>query len=386
MNILFAVANDFQESTGSNAHVQEVVYELSELGHNLFVFCFGIPANGFDTVIPYIALTKKGPRLLQKLWFYLWSVLYVPYLIRKLNIDIVYTRIHMRFFAPVLSAWLTGIPLITEVNGYIPEELDAFGSSRVTKMFSRCIETLSYRRASRIVAVTEGIKRLLIRDYNLDPGKIVVIPNGVNDALFFPMNQDERRSVLGISNEHIMVLFLGYLARWQGVETLIRSQAEISRFHPHAHTYIVGSGPEENNLHELAAELGMNTWVHFIGPVPQASAVDYINASDICVAPFTKDRNSLIGLSPLKLYAYLACKRPVIASDIPGVGDFLRDSNGGIVIAPDDVGELSQAIRTLIEDQRIGERLAESGYKAVKEKHTWKKVAAHIDALLNMVK
>ncbi len=119
-----------------------------------------------------------------------------------------------------------------------------------------------------------------------------------------------------------------------------------------------------------------------VGQVSQSTAMQYINAADVCVAPFTKERNSTIGLSPLKLYAYMACARPIVASDIVGVGDTIRDSNCGIVVEPDNPGMLASAIVEVLQDADLAQKLGANGRAAAIASHSWERTARIIEGYM----
>ena len=129
---------------------------------------------------------------------------------------------------------------------------------------------------------------------------------------------------------------------------------------------------------EIASETGVLDKFTFTGRVPYESVHEYINASDVCVAPFIKDRNSKIGLSALKTYEYLACGKPIVASNIAGVKDLLDLSGGGISVPPEIPGDLANAVVELISDQNIRNTMGERGRKYVIENHSWDGVAREI--------
>ena len=130
------------------------------------------------------------------------------------------------------------------------------------------------------------------------------------------------------------VCFVGHLAPWQGVEYLIKSSPYILNKCPNTKFVIVGEGPKFDELVKLVNHLNISQNYLFTGYVNYETVPLYINASNICVAPFVIERNERIGLSALKLYEYLACGKPVVASKITGIEELLSASNGGISVAP----------------------------------------------------
>ena len=137
------------------------------------------------------------------------------------------------------------------------------------------------------------------------------------------------RAELRLEESEKYVCFVGNLAAWQGVEFLIYAAPLILEKCPDVRFLVVGDGAMKNKLLEITSELGLSDKIIFTGRVPYESVPLYINAADVCVAPFIKGRNAKIGLSALKTYEYLACGKPIVASSIPGVKDLIELSGGG---------------------------------------------------------
>src|SRR5439155_15606897 len=88
----------------------------------------------------------------------------------------------------------------------------------------------------------------------------------------------------------------------------------------------------------------------FVGAVSHDRVPEYIAAADACVAPFTAERNQTLGVSALKMFEYLACGRPVVATSVPGVADLLAEFGCGISVRPDEPSELAGAIEKVVSD------------------------------------
>jgi glycosyltransferase involved in cell wall biosynthesis len=134
----------------------------------------------------------------------------------------------------------------------------------------------------------------------------------------------------------------------------------------------------KNRLLEVTSELRLSEKIIFTGRIPYENVPLYINASDVCVAPFIKGRNAKIGLSALKTYEYLACGKPLVASNIPGVKDLIELSGGGISVSPEDPEELANAIVELIRNEKMRALMGDRGCKYVVENHSWYGVARKI--------
>lgn len=233
--------------------------------------------------------------------------------------------------------------------------------------------------SDKIIAVTPGIKANLESVYNIPGEKIIVVPNGANTSLFKPLEQDACRKKLGLNPETPYVCFVGNLAPWQGVEFLIKAAPSILFRYPECRFIIVGDGVMKNELLNLSRELKVADRFIFTGVVAYDRVPLYINASDICTAPFILARNAKIGLSPLKLYEYMACGKPVVASSIRGVADVLEASEGGISVFPENPEALAEAISKLLENQELRAKLGSKGLSYVTENYSWYSVAKQVD-------
>lgn len=233
--------------------------------------------------------------------------------------------------------------------------------------------------SDKIIAVTPGIKTNLEKVYNIPGEKIVVVSNGANTSLFKPLEQETCRKELGLDLEVPYICFVGNLAPWQGVEYLVKAAPSILSRLPECHFLIVGDGVMKNNLFKLCSELGVEDRFIFTGVIAYDRVPLYINASDTCTAPFIFARNAKIGLSPLKLYEYMACGKSIVASNISGVSDVLEASGGGIPVLPENPVALAEGILKLLENPELRIKLGSKGLSYVTENYSWYSVAKKVN-------
>jgi glycosyltransferase involved in cell wall biosynthesis len=196
----------------------------------------------------------------------------------------------------------------------------------------------------------------------------------------------ECRSELKIEEGKKVICFVGNLVQWQGIEYLIKSMPLISKKRDDVSAIIVGDGILRRELEKLSLDLRTEDRIEFTGAVPYQKVPTYINASDVCVAPFTRKRNEKIGLSALKVYEYLACGKPVVASNIKGVGDFLAKTHTGVPFEPENESELAGALIELMADDNRMKEMGEKGRKLVIENYSWDSVAKQIAKILKGIR
>jgi glycosyltransferase involved in cell wall biosynthesis len=130
-------------------------------------------------------------------------------------------------------------------------------------------------------------------------------------------------------------------------------------------------------LVELARQVGVLDKIIFTGTVPYPKVPLYLNASDVCVAPFVAGRNERMGVSALKMCEYMACEKPVVASRISGL-EILEDNNAGILVEPESPSKLAQAILTLLQSKELRAQMGKNGRKYVVKNQSWENVARRI--------
>ena len=385
-NIFLVFYGSFNIKSGSNIHILELLNNL-KMYTNIVLFA-PEPKGGNRSIygIKYVPVINNK-YLIQPSYEIMLSF-YLLYSCIKNRPDVLYLRQNSFPFVPIFICKVFKIPFVVEVNGLVLDELEVNTNSKsfAYKIFSHLAlhsEKLNYKYCDRIVSVTDKLKDEIVRLYSIPEDKIVVINNGANTDLFKPMDREEAKKELGLENSKRYICFVGHLAAWQGVEFLIYASPLILEKHPEVRFLVVGDGVMKNKLLKITSELQLSDKFIFTGRVPYESVPLYINASEICVAPFIKKRNLKIGLSALKTYEYLACGKPIVASSIPGVKDLIAFSGGGITVNPENPGELATAIIGLISDESARAILGEKGRKYVVENHSWNGVARKILEICN---
>ncbi len=380
-NIFLVFYGSFNSKSGSNIHILEILKNL-KIYTNIVLFAPGTKGeNHAISGIKYVPVINN--KYLIQPSYEIMLAFYLFYSCIKNRPDVLYLRQNSFPFFPMFICKFLKIPLVVEVNGLVLDELEVNTNSKsfAYKVFSFLAfhsEKLNYKYCDRIVSVTDKLRDEIVSLYSIPADKVFVINNGANTDLFKPMAQEQVKKELGLENSKKYICFVGHLAAWQGVEFLIYASPLILEKHPEVRFLVVGDGDTKNKLQKIASELWLSDKFIFTGGVLYESVPLYINASDICVAPFIKRRNSKIGLSALKTYEYLACGKPTVASSIPGVKDLIEFSGGGIVVNPENPGELATAILELISDESTRAIMGEKGRKYVVENHSWNSVARKI--------
>ena len=196
---------------------------------------------------------------------------------------------------------------------------------------------------------------------------ITVIPNGVSPSDFSPSALPPRAGRVPV------LLYIGTLADWQGLEIVIKALPKILEQQP-VQLRIVGRGRSRQRkmLLKHIRKLGVEGSVLVQPAVPHHEVPALIAESDICLAPLgLNDRNVTQGACPIKVLEYMASSRPLIASNMPIVRELVREDLDGLLFSPNDPEDLARKALVLLSDAELSKRLAESATKRALTKFTW---------------
>jgi glycosyltransferase involved in cell wall biosynthesis len=247
--------------------------------------------------------------------------------------------------------------------------------SKISLIAAGLSETLNYKYSDRIIAVTPNIKNYIKTKYQISDNKIFVVENGSNIDLFSPKSRTQAIGELCLDIDRQYICAVCSFHMWQGIEYLIQATPHILNECPGACLLIVGDGLMKEKWTQLAFDLGISDRVIFPGTIAYEKVPVYINASDVCVV-YKKPLKS--GYSPLKLYEYMACGKPVVASRVEGF-EILEQNDAGITIEPENPEELSKAIIKLLKDEKLRYEMGTNGREYVINNHSWASVAKTVE-------
>lgn len=396
MNILFCDYLKVENPSGQSTHIHEVLSALAKIGHNIMPLNADYAEDEREvnaSLRPSAWRRIKGSvsrsRILKPiigeitiLWSFLREIrVFISALIiiarRRGRIDIIYRR-HSLFNSEYLLAKLFKIPSVKEVNGIVADE------TKITKRGDRVslwvidrIERFSMPKADKIIVVAPKLKELLHSEYGIKADKITIIQNGANTDLFRPMDVIKVREELNLRQDCNYICFVGLLVQWQGIKYVVRSMPLVVSERPQTQLIIIGDGQMKQELINLAEQVGVLDKVIFTGMVPYQKVPLYMNASDICVAPFIRERNERCGFSPIKLYEYMACGKAVIGSRLNEL-EIVEQQKSGILVEPENPLKLATAIIRLLQSRELRKQMGENGRKYVVENQSWESVARRI--------
>lgn len=191
----------------------------------------------------------------------------------------------------------------------------------------------------------------------------------LRDVSLLPENVTARRdraTLFGeqVSENHCVILYVGNLESYQGIDLLIDSFAKIVNHANQPHLVIVGGNPDAIKTYTLkAAERGCASSISFLGPRPITSLKDLLGAADILVSPRVKGNNT-----PMKIYSYLHSGTALLATDLPTHRQVLDETIA--LLAPPTVTGFSRALELLIDNANLRQSLGRDAQAKAQQLYT----------------
>jgi hypothetical protein len=275
-------------------------------------------------------------------------------------------------FFTVCAAYVVGllkrVPWVFELRDIWPESIKAVGSMNDGFLY-RSLEKLElflYKKASRIIALTQSFKKeLVLRGITAE--KIDVVTNGVDLSLFKPHSKNEALlKKLGLENQFIAG-YIGTIGMAHGLETLIRA-AEILQSTPGAeniHLIILGDGAKKNSLKQLTTEKQLKN-ISFIDTVTKSEVGDYWSLLDVSIIHLKKDP-LFEKVIPSKLFECMAMGIPVLHGVLGESAEIVSRLGVGKTIAPEHPQVIAQEILHLAMNDQELQQIKEAALKAANQ-------------------
>jgi colanic acid biosynthesis glycosyl transferase WcaI len=237
---------------------------------------------------------------------------------------------------------------------------------------ARAIEQWSYRNATYICAVTEGIRDGLLQK-GVSPEKILFLPNGVDTQRFSPMPANEKlRQELGLVGKQV-VLYAGTHSYANSLECVLQA-AHILRANNKVHFLFVGAGSAKPSLLALAEKLRLQN-VTFLDPVPEEKVSQLMSIS-LCGMACLADKPIFHTARPAKALAVMSCAKPVLFASRKNGRDLIEELEAGLVVSINEPAKITHAIEFLAANPDLAFRFGQNGRKYVVENLSWPKLVA----------
>jgi len=323
---------------GAEVHLHEIFSRIAGMGHRVTLFCSSFPGAAVEETIDGIRVIREGGR---HLFNFRVPIRYWRQF-RREGYDVVIDDMNkIPFFTPLFVRE----PLVVLIHHLFETVIFReifFPLALYVYLAERAAVALCRRRGVALFAVSPSTKAALI-EKGLASEKIDIVPNCVDHDLYRPGGEPRSRTPL--------VGYFGRLKKYKSVDHLIRAFAGICEMVPDASLIIIGEGDDRRSLEELAGKLGIREKVRFTGFVDEQQKVRLLQEVWFLVNP-----SSVEGWG-LTVIEANACGTAVIASDVPGLRDAIRNGETGILYRYGDIDDLTEKMNALLRDGEMRERL-----------------------------
>ncbi|MBT1075035.1 glycosyltransferase family 4 protein [Geobacter grbiciae] len=360
----------FFADRGCHVRIYEEARALMACGHEVRIATYHLgrdmPGIATDRTvrIPWYRKLSAGPS-----WHkpYLDILLFVTALraARRMRPDLIHAHLHEGAFLGVFLKRLVGVPLLFDCQGSLTGELADHGFARQGSLLCRFFARLEgwiNRNADAIITSSGAGRDDLVGKWGVPARKVTAFMDGVDTAVFRPYPRDEVRRKLGIASHAPLVVFLGVLNRYQGIDLLLSAMVILKAKGSPVRFLVMGF--PEGGYREKARELGVDDMVTFPGRIDYAKAPLYLSAGDLAVSP----KVSLTEANG-KLFNYMACGLPTVVFDTPINREILGDA--GVYARFGDAVDLAARIDSLAGDVEERARLSQLGREHAENNHSW---------------
>jgi PEP-CTERM/exosortase A-associated glycosyltransferase len=275
------------------------------------------------------------------------------------------------------------LPLVYECRAFWEDAAVDHGTTqegspryRITKM----LETHVFRRADAVTTICQGLRKDII-SRGIAADKITVIPNAVDIDKFSYGVAAEPDLLKELQLDGKTVLgFIGSFYAYEGLLLLLAALPAIIERRPEVRLLLVGGGPQLQLLTEQVAALNLGEYVILPGRVPHDQVQRYYNLVDILVYPRMAMRLTEL-VTPLKPLEAMAQGRLLVASDVGGHHELIRDRQTGYLFKAGDQDSLAQTVLAALDDQANWEAIRQAGRRYVEEERNWAVSVANYQAI-----
>jgi glycosyltransferase involved in cell wall biosynthesis len=313
--------------------------------------------------------------------------------------DFIYERASLYATAGARLAEKFSVPHLVELNAPLAVEQSAYRATGFGELAAQA-ERWTLTHADAVIVISAELRKHVLA-LGVQPGRVYVMPNGVDPELFVPLS---RRSGVPAGRRHLrawksaalcgeaatgtsapVLGFVGGLRPWHGVGILPQLLARLSQGHPGLRLVIAGDGQLRGDLEREFKTRGLAKQVVFTGALRHEEIPAVIRQFDIALAPYPRHDHDFY-FSPLKLFEYMACGVPVVAANLGQISEVVTDGKTGLLYPPGNLNELAARCERLLVNPGLGDSIGRTAAKLVRRKFTWDQNAARVAQLARRLK
>lgn len=242
---------------------------------------------------------------------------------------------------------------------------------------------VAMRGMSGIICTNEWKMRQLQERFFIPKKHLLLARNGFDRSEFnIDISKFDARKKIGLPSEQKIIMYTGHLYDWKGVDTLARAAEHLKQ------TTVVFVGGASKDIKNFIKQYGLSQNILILGQKSHTQIPLYLKAADVLVLPNSKKSKnpravpySIYDTSPIKLFEYMASKRPIVASNLPSIREIL-DESMAVFFVPDDPNDLTQKINSVLNNPLDAVVRTGNAWEFI-QKYTWKNRA---ELILNFMK
>jgi PEP-CTERM/exosortase A-associated glycosyltransferase len=266
-----------------------------------------------------------------------------------------------------------GIPVVYEVRAFWEDAAVDHGSTAEGSLryrLTKRLETHALRQAAHVFTICEGLRQD-IAGRGIPASKVTVIPNAVDIDKFEPSGRPDAalKARLGLDGATVLG-FIGSFYAYEGLDLLLAALPKLIAQRPDVRVLLVGGGPQDAALKAQAQALGVADKVVFAGRVPHAEVGRYYDLVDVLCYPRHSMRLTEL-VTPLKPLEAMAQGRLLVASDVGGHKELIRDGETGVLFSAGSADALAAAVLGLLAQRERWPQLRRAGRAFVERERHW---------------
>jgi glycosyltransferase involved in cell wall biosynthesis len=333
---------------------------------------------------------ESGVRRLQ-------SELHLPYLalfdsyrmakagsINLKGFDLIHERYNLLALGGVWASRKLGIPFVLEVNADLLEQRKFKGIPErgLRRLFAIWATRICFRNAAQIICISARLKKHLNTKWNIDEGKLTVLPIAADVEAFKPNHKSETvKKRLGLTTEPV-VMWVGGFYPWHDLSLLLESFALVLQRRPDARLVLVGDGQTRSSVVDIVTKDGLRHAVIMTGAVAHSQVPEMLSIADVAVVPSAPITAGLGGTgTPLKLFEYMADGKAIVATAQNQAAEVIQNGHNGLLVEAGDVSGFAEAILTLLNDPAERVRLGQNARQQAIELYSWEQYTRRLEEI-----
>ena len=277
-------------------------------------------------------------------------------------------------------------PFVLDIRDLWPDSIiavEALKNNFMLKIMFK-LEQFLYKKANAIIAVSPAFKELIVKKSNINPEKIHIITNGIDES-FKNYQKNTGKSILpaNIKNKFI-VSYIGTIGMAHKLENLVDTAKILSKRSNDIHFLIVGDGANKDNLENYINKLELKN-VTLMSSVERNKVKDILDSVDVAVVHLKK--NSVFRtVIPSKLFEYMLMEKPILHVADGYSCKLIEESKAGLVVQQENPEDLADKILYLKDNKDIRDKMGKNGYNYVINNYQIKNLAKkYLDVLSNLI-